>query len=468
MLTAIGCLVVFLVMAALMATGRLSALLALPAMALAIAVVAGIPGQDILDTVIKGGTTMFGEVMVTTMIGAVLAQVMTRFGIGSRIVRWAAEFSGDSPFVVGVVLLVVTAVLFSTMGGLGAVIMVGSVVLPVLISAGIPPVTAGGLMLLGISLGGMFNLQNWVFFEKVLMVPQDQIQAFVLLLGPIFALVAILYLYFQLESDHRVRALPLLLGAVALGALSILAWTWYQTLPAMALSPGVLKGIGIVGSVALVASWLHRRFNPGGGLPGYAFLTPIIPLVLVIGFHMPIIPAFLVGIVHGVLSTWRPGQLNAATQAVFEGISAVVPVLVLFMGIGMVVKAMMHPAVAEALKPTLQVLIPTNPIMYVVLFGLLAPLSLYRGPFNTFGMGSGFAGLMLGTKLLPGTAIFGLFESVGQIQGVCDPTNTHNVWIANFVGTSPTKLMLHTLPWAWITAIAGLTLAAFKYLGVAA
>lgn len=465
MLTAIGCLVVFLFMAALMASGRLPALLALPLMALAIAVMAGIPGKDILETVIKGGTTMFGEVMVTTMIGAILAQVMTRFGIGSQIVRWAAEFSGDSPFIVGVVLLLVTAVLFSTMGGLGAVIMVGSVVLPVLISAGIPPVTSGGLMVLGISLGGMFNLQNWVFFQDVLQVPQSEIQAFVLLLGPVFALTSILYLYFQLEADHRIRALPLLLGAIALGAGGILAWVWRDRLPAISPSPAWLEGAAIGGGLGLMACWVHRRVSSGPGLPGYALLTPILPLVLVLVFQMPIIPAFLVGIAHGVLSTWRPGQLGAATQSAFEGISHVVPVLLLLMGIGMVVKAMMHPAVADALKPTLEAIIPTNPVMYVLVFGLLAPLSLYRGPFNRFGMGSGFAGLILGTRLLPNPAVFGLFESVGQIQGVCDPTNTHNVWIANFVGTSPTKLMLHTLPWAWGVAIAGLTLAAFKYLG---
>ncbi len=465
MLTALGCLAVFLVFAALMATGRLSALLALPGMALAIALVARIPTPDILDTVVKGGTTMFGEVMVTTMIGAVLAQIMTRFGIGSRIVRWAAEFSGDSPFIVGFLLLAVTAVLFSTMGGLGAVIMVGSVVLPVMISAGVKPVTAAGVLVLGISLGGMFNLQNWVFFQEVLQVPQTEIRNFVLVFGPVFALVGALYLYFQLEHEHRVKSLPVLAGAIGLGGLGILAWTMRERLPAVTVSASALKGMAAAGVLVLVASWLHRRANPGTSVPGYALLTPLIPLVLVVGFNMPIIPAFLVGIAHGVLSTWRPGQLNAATQATFEGISTVVPVLVLLMGIGMVVKAMMHPAVAEAVKPSLTALIPSNPIPYVLVFGLLAPLSLYRGPFNRFGMGSGFAGLILGTQALPNPAVFGLFESVGQIQGVCDPTNTHNVWISNFVGTSPTKLMLHTLPWAWGAAFAGLIISAVRYLG---
>jgi TRAP-type C4-dicarboxylate transport system permease large subunit len=464
-LIALGCLIVFLVMAGLMATGRLSALLALPAMALAIGVVAGIPGQDILQIIVQEGVPKYGELMVTTMIGAVLAQVMTKFGIGARIVRWAAEFSGDSPYTVGVILLLVTAVLFSTMGGLGAVIMVGSVVLPVLMSVGIAPVVAGGLLVLGISLGGMFNLQNWAFFKDVLLVSQEEIRTFVLLFGPAFALVAVLFLFLKLDREQQERSLPMLGATLAFGALVVLGWANREALPALALPDYAARGAAWAGAFLLAASWIHRRTNPALAVPGYALLTPILPLILVLGFNMAIIPAFLVGIVHGVLSTWRPGQINAATQATFEGIQAVVPVLVLLMGIGMIVKAMMHPSVAAALEPTLKAVIPTNPLLYVALFGVLAPLSLYRGPLNRFGMGSGLAGLMLGTKLLPNQAIFGLFESVGQVQGVCDPTNTANVWVANFVGTSPTRLMLATLPWAWGAAVAGLCISAFKYLG---
>ena len=48
--------------------------------------------------------------------------------------------------------------------------------------------------------------------------------------------------------------------------------------------------------------------------------------------------------------------------------------------------------------------------------------------------------------------------SVGQIQGICDPTNTHNIWIASYLGTNTQALLRKTLPYAWTAVILGLTL----------
>jgi hypothetical protein len=48
------------------------------------------------------------------------------------------------------------------------------------------------------------------------------------------------------------------------------------------------------------------------------------------------------------------------------------------------------------------------------------------------------------------------FLAVGQIQGVCDPTNTHNVWLATFSKSSTEKFLRMTLPYVWGFATAAL------------
>jgi hypothetical protein len=465
MLTVLACFVVFLAFAGLMATGRLSALLALPAMALAVALVCRVPLSDVMHQVIQEGVGRLSGAMITTMIGAILAQVMTKFGIGHKLVRWAAEFSGDNPFVLAMGLLLVTAVLFSSMGGLGAVIMVGSVVLPVLLSVGLPGPAAAGVLLFGISLGGMFNLANWKLFMEVLQVPQAEIQAFVGPFSLLFAVVAALFVYVQGSPEDRRRgfgALATVVGLVAAGAL----WWWRgSALPwPTDVVAAALPWVQGAGATLLVLSWWRRRLHPDDDVPLVALLTPVLPLFCVLVLKMDIVPAFLVGILHGVMATWKPGRVNAATQAIFEGIQAVVPVLVLMMGIGMVLNAMMHPVVSAQFGPVLAKATPSHALTYVAGFGLAAPLSLYRGPLNLFGLGSGLAALILATGQLPGAAVMGMLQSVGQVQGVCDPTNTANVWIANQVGSSPARLMRQTLPWAWLAALLGLVLSAARYL----
>jgi hypothetical protein len=128
-------------------------------------------------------------------------------------------------------------------------------------------------------------------------------------------------------------------------------------------------------------------------------------------------------------------------------------------GIGMLITAVQHPAFAQNITPLLQDCIPRTRWQYVIVFTLLAPLSLSRGPLSIWGMGSGLVSLMQKTAVLSGQAIMGMLLSVGQIQGICDPTNTHNIWIANYLGTSTQSLLRKTLPYAWVSVIFGLTLA---------
>ena len=78
-------------------------------------------------------------------------------------------------------------------------------------------------------------------------------------------------------------------------------------------------------------------------------------------------------------------------------------------------------------------------------------------------MGSGLVGIMLATKSLPPVTIMAALMSVGMIQGVCDPTNTHNVWIANYLSLDIQAILRKTLPYMWVLALLGLVIAGVRY-----
>lgn len=109
------------------------------------------------------------------------------------------------------------------------------------------------------------------------------------------------------------------------------------------------------------------------------------------------------------------------------------------------------------------VIVPTNAFSYVLTFTLVAPLALYRGPLNVWGMGYGLAAVFLASGMNPG-AVMGLLLAVGQIQGISDPTNTHNVWLANEMRVDVQKVLWNTLPYTWILAFAGLIISAIMFL----
>jgi hypothetical protein len=148
----------------------------------------------------------------------------------------------------------------------------------------------------------------------------------------------------------------------------------------------------------------------------------------------------------------------------------------LMVGIGILIRAVLGPAgwseahggaewpVLAAIGPIFSTIVPSGPVGYVLVFGLAAPLALYRGPLNVWGLGYGIAALLLAGGNLSGAAVMAMLLTVGQIQGICDPTNTHNVWLANELRVDVQTLLWRTLPYIWLMVFVGLIIAAFTYM----
>ena len=103
------------------------------------------------------------------------------------------------------------------------------------------------------------------------------------------------------------------------------------------------------------------------------------------------------------------------------------------------------------------------PVSYTHLFTLLAPLALYRGPLNLFGLGSGVAGLMIGLGLLPATAVMSALLAVERMQAIADPTNTHNVWLAGYADVDVNQITAKLLPYVWLLVAAGVLVATIMF-----
>ena len=448
-------LVTFAIFAGLMMSRRMPALIALPCMAVVIACISGaffdwpplesiekpsyftkfvlaylpsgvadwyksllqthMPFFDfVAGTVITKGAARLAGTMMFAIFGAILSQLIMRAGIAQRIVGVAAEYAGDRKMLLAGLLTICTGVCFMAVTGLGAVIMIGSLVLPILIGAGLSAEFSACLMLFAITAGGMFNPVNIGFYTDVLKISQAEAQDYVLVYGLLMVLVVVAFFFIRGRAESK-------------------SYAWAASAPAV----------------------------PPSRVPLLSLLTPILPIGLIIAFSFPVIPAFLVGIFYGALTTSPKQALKNITAASLEGLKDISPVIGLFIGIGMALNAMMADATQAVLKPFLEVILPQSPVSFFFFFAILAPLALYRGPLNFYGLGAGVAGLIMGAKLMPVLAVMASFFAVGQIQGVCDPTNTHNVWLATFTKSSTEKFLKITIPYVWLFVVLALGYAAF-------
>ncbi len=658
MLTAAFILVIFVIGAVLMITKKLPALLALPLMGAAIAFGAwgmqflpagGEPGAsiDLQEHVFKGvlakGSSMLADAMLAAFFGGMLSFIMQKSGVAEKLIKNAAELIGDNTLRVAFLSMLLVGAIFTTIGGLGAIIMVAIVVLPMLATVGIPPLVAGAILLIGLSMGGALNPQNWVLYINILGLPQKDVKSFALVMVFLMTITGMVFIVVEL---WRARALPSLrqamidttvvCGICGLAIVGIATSYGPASSPLPFFSPsfqkywddaasdsltreyietglrielpqpegedetsvslaesgrvgdmlaedtmerltkldltkvdnlgfssfanydGTLKlvvrrageepleieetfaggtvvqfkvpvkelavdSLTAVESLALstavktapengdpfielrqanyelierksivmtAVQWLFGAFlillhgaiaidllarvkywrRQVVEIKWYALLIPVLPLGLIIIYSIDVNAALAYGFVYAVLATARPGTKSLTVQSMIQGSSSVLPAVLLMVGIGILVRAIIGPSgfegnwpVIASMKPILERILPSNPLLYTIVFGIAAPLALYRGPLNLWGLGFGVAQLFLAANVVPAAAIMAMLISVGQIQGICDPTNTHNVWIANEVRVDVQALMLKTLPYIWAMAFAGLAIGSYMY-----
>lgn len=479
---------VFVVMTLLMFYRLLPALFALPLMAIFIALFGGVPPQQILEHVVGAGPLKLSSAYTIAMFGGMLSLMLQKTGVAENFIKKGAELAGDQPWTISVTMLLLIVLLFSTLGGLGAIIMVATIVLPVLAAVGVGPMTSVGIFLFGVSIGGTLNVGNWALYTSVMKLSVDQIRPFALIIFSILMTMALVYITLQLHFDgHDLKLKSLVakgVGALGLVAGGLLGWFYGFS---EALKATISQTVSVFwsgvqyttgGLLAVLLVWVFYRAFQHRKLREHpvhwsAFLAPVLPLVLILVFQVNFIAAFIAGLLYAFVSTYKRGHLNTLTQASIEGAGVVMPAVILMFGIGMILVAIMGPGgdikpedwpVLQLIQPFTRQLIPTTPWAYVGVFTLLAPLALYRGPLNLWGMGFGLAPVFLAAGIPP-AAVMGLLLSVGQIQGISDPTNTQNVWLASEMRVDVQKVMWNTLPYAWGTAFLGLVISALMFMG---
>lgn len=425
-------IVIMAIGVALILTGKLPTAFALILISIAIAIAAGAPltgdKNSILSAVISDGAIKLAATMIAILIGSWLGTLMQDTAIATTLVRKAIEFAGDRPAVVGIGVLIVAALCGAITGSAPAALLAGVIGIPAMVAVGIPKVTAAGTIVMGISIGLPFELPSWQFFSSALNLTIPQVQSFVIYLFP-FALIA--GVAFVLIETHR-------RGQV---------YQWAMT------------------DLTKKKEKLPSRRERLGDAHWFALLTPLVPIILALGFQVPIIPSLLAGVLYAVITTTRPSQwAQHLLRSLYKSFNVAAGPMVLFIAIGMLLQAVALPGAVTALTPVVKAIAPTNVWVYVIVFAVLAPLCLYRGPLNIYGLGAGIAGALTAVGFYSPMAVLGLMYSYNMMFGVSDPTSTQTVWAAQYSGVSPQKVMNRTLPYTWLVVIAGLIVSAVLYL----
>ncbi|MDA9461598.1 citrate transporter [Enterococcus mundtii] len=417
----VGILLVFFVLVGLMMTRKVPTILALPIMAIAISLIAGItiiskdPEQfTIVKDVLEAGSMRMSTAISGLIFGSLFGKVLSKVGVTETIIKKAAEMAGDKALPIALSFLAVCSIIFAASNGLGMVILVGTIIVPIMISAGLSPMVSGIILLLANGIGVTFSVSTLAVYIDVLGLKLSEVTSYSWMVGlPLIIIAVIMVVYYVQFSGKRRKA-----------------WA------------------------------MPAKQGKNGQIRSIALISPIIPVVLVFAFQVPLVAAIIVGIIATLILSTPKNPIHVVSSAFVEGIQEVAGAAGLMIGIGMLLNAVMSSEVSTILQPAISIMIPKNQLMFILIFGLLSPLAIYRGPLNVWGLGSGIISLLVAGGMNPIAAMVAL-RLDSNVQSVCDPTNSHNVWVSDFIKTDVNEVMKKTIGWVAISTFVGLVVASF-------
>ncbi|MFO1319139.1 MAG: hypothetical protein U1F52_05955 [Burkholderiales bacterium] len=403
--TGVALLVAFLIVVALIVRGQ-SPIIMLLLLAIVWALLAGIGVNDIQAKILQGGGVQYASAVIIIVFGAWFAQILIQTGIAESVIRSAVELAGDRPMVTAMTVNLVTALLFTSMYGVGAAIAIGVIALPIMLSQGIPARVAAPVFTMGVGAGAFVNLVQFGTFEK-------------------------LFPGIKYEAPW--------LGYWWIGMAVYIACAWLMIFIH-------LRRLGVRHAASVDTAPAPRKRTPY-----YTYIVPVFPVAMIMIFKWQIIPTFLLSIVVALALTWKDrtlqGHLNLFNKTFFDAFPDIATIAALWTICGMIIAAGQMPQISAALKPIFSPILPHTTGQAALFFGILGGLgSIYRGPLVVIGTGAALLAILLTNNEIPVPYLYALWLGPTVMQGSCDPTNSWTLWTIGYTKVPHGQFLKTAMP----------------------
>lgn len=377
--------------------------------------------NEAMMDIFQGGPESWGATAVIVIFGSWFGRVLIETDIASTLIKKTTELGGDNPIWTTILLSIVTGVIFTSTFGAGAVVAIGVIILPILMSLGVPKFLAVTSYLMSVGSGMYVNI---VLFR--------QMQA--------------IFDGFNYDWNY------LRFGFTAMGI---------QLAVIIAMLIFHLRK-GQTHAWAARAIVLENEEEERKELPGISLLTPVLPVVLSIFFGWQPIPAFIVSSVFGLAVTGKLPSYGVGSRIIsrtfYEGVVDVASLL------GFLFILPMFNSISGVAAPFFEAIIggviPTGSLGLALLFMIAAPLGLFRGPFTVFGAGAATIGVINSIGSFSPQLLFPLMyiPTISMNLSAC-ATQSWNLWALNYSKVSVKDFLKSGIPWAWLVCILNIALA---------
>lgn len=378
--------------------------------------------NDAQTVVFQGGPESWGSTAVIVIFGSWFGQVLIKTGVASTLIRKTVELGGDQPMVTTILLCLVTGLIFTSTFGAGAVVAIGVIILPILLSLGVPKPLAVSSYLMSVGSGMYVNI---VLFK--------QMQG--------------LFEGFQYDNNY------LKFGFSAMAVQLVVVF--------------IMIGVKLRKS-SVNHSWAARagKATSDGQAPWYALFTPLIPVVLAIVFKWQPIPAFIVASFYALFVTGNIKSFKdcekIVTKTFYDGVVDVASLLGFLFILPMFNKVSGLNAVF--FSEILGGILPSSTLLICIVFIIIVPFGLFRGPLTVFGAGSATLSILRTIPAFGAAFLFPLMYVPTITMNIsCCPTQSWNLWAINYTKSTTKDFLKSGVIWGWIICAINIGLVYFFY-----
>lgn len=397
-------------------------------MAILWSIIGQIPFNIAIQKVFAEPATNYGPTIIYIVFGSWFGRVLVDSGIAPAISETTNKIGRKRPLLAAILVIIVTAFIFVSAYGVGSVIAIGVILLPIMLSVGIPRKIA--ITAFAMAIGAPMYINVVLYNQIKVFFPQAAYNAS--------------YLHF-----------------------------------------GVIAMLVQLAAVIIFLTVFRKKFNPdqaeenlkaiGAGMdddqkvkevPKIAFVIPIIPVLMNMLFHWDAVPALTLATLLGTLLTGNMKNykkfVNFINESVKHAIADIAGLVMFLMSLAMFTGA--ASLNAARFKPIFEAILPNSHLILAISVGVLAPLALFRGPLHVWGAGAATAAVLSSTGLFADSFLLPLLYVPTLMAVSTDITQSWNLWGLDYMKVSSKDFLKYGVPVMWFVSIINEILV-FKFFG---
>lgn len=386
-------------------------------MAILWSVIGLVPFNTAIQKVFAEPALKYGPTIIYIVFGSWFGRVLVDSGIAPAISQETNKVGKKRPLLAAILVILVTAFIFVSAYGVGSVIAIGVILLPIMLSVGMPRDIA--LSAFSLAIGAPMYI-NVVLF--------NQIKAF----------------FPKAEYGGKYLVFGCIAAAIQLIAVVIfLIWNRKKINPSQA--EANLRAIGAENNDAAEVK----------SVPKLAFVIPIIPVLMNMLFKWDAIPALTLSTLLAIFITGNAKSykkfVSFLDSSIKQAIGDIAGLIMFLMALIMFSGAASINAVR--FKPLFEAILPSNHLILALALGVLAPLALFRGPLHVWGAGAATAAVLSGTGLFNDAFLLPLLYVPTLMAVSTDITQSWNVWGLDYMKVQSKDFLKHGIPIMWAVSI---------------